>query len=426
MAPKDHRPNILHFICHDLGQELHCYGNPTVESPRLDALAAEGVRFSRFFAASTPCSPSRGCIMTGRYAHSTGLIGLVNRGWDLPDREKTLVDHLNEAGYETWHFGLQHERKDPARNRYAHEIGAGRPVWIEAAGADVIRFLGSADARRGPWYLNIGTFEVHLKFNRPLYVAADPAKVHVPSYLPDDPDVRLELARFHGAIRFMDLWIGHLLDALDRTGLREDTAFLFTTDHGAAFPRAKSTLYDSGIGTALIGRFPERLGVRPGTCGALLSNIDLAPTLLEMVGAPVPPEVQGRSFWPLLAGRPCEPRAEVYSEKSFHDRYDPMRCIRTDRYKYIRSFENVPNLPLPKDILDSIASRPLRPDALQPRPPEELYHLEADPGEEHNRAADPALRAVRDRLASRLEAWMRDTGDFLPGPMPPPPPEQWL
>lgn len=417
------RKNILQFICHDLGRELRCYGNESIKSPRLDALAEEGVLFSNHFCASTPCSPSRGCIMTGRYAHCNQLIGLVNRGWDTPEGEETIVDYLNGAGYETWHFGFQHERKDPAKNRYGHEHGG--PAAVELAGAKLIEWLESPDARKGPWYANIGTAEVHLPFDREKYTFADTADVNVPPFLPDNPDVRLELARFHGAVRYMDDWVGRILDALDRSGLAEKTLFIFTTDHGAAFPRAKSTLYDPGIGTALIMRFPAEAAVGPGSRDELLSNIDLVPTLLEIIGAPIPDEVQGRSFWPLLTGAEYEPRKEVFSEKSFHDVYDPMRSIRTRRFKYIRSFEEVKNLPLPTDIARSIASNELRPDAHDPRPPEELYDLQQDPAEERNLAEDPAHKLVKDELAGRLEEWMKSTGDFLPGPQPEAPVEQW-
>ena len=419
------RLNILQFVCHDLGRELNCYGNSSIKSPRIDALAEEGVLFKNHFCASTPCSPSRGCIMTGRYSHSNGLIGLVNRGWDMPEREHTMVDYLNEEGYETWRFGFQHERKDPAKYRYRHE--AGGPGAVELAAAKLIEWLESPEAKKGPWYANIGSSDVHLPFDREKYTFADPApaQVNVPPFLPDNPDVRLELARFRGAIAFMDDWVGRILDALDRAGLRERTLFIFTTDHGAAFPRAKSTLYDPGIGTALIMRVPEGTEIEPGRCDELLSNVDLAPTLLEMIGAPVPEQVQGRSFWPLLAGAEYEPRKEVFSEKNFHDVYDPVRSIRTNRFKYIRSFEEVKNLPLPKDIRRSIASNELRADAFETRPPEELYDLRQDPVEERNLANDPAYEHVRDDLAGRLEEWMRSTGDFLPGQEPEAPPEQW-
>lgn len=397
--------NVLHIVCHDLGQELYCYGNGTIPSPTLDALGQEGVRFTNYFGASTPCSPSRGCIMTGKYAHSNGLIGLVNRGWDLPEAETTLVDCLNDAGYHTANIGLQHERKDPDQNRYAHR-------WSESNDAkrvaeQVEAYLEDVPT---PFYINAATSEVHLEFDRPHYTFDEPDSVELPPYLPDTPEVRLERARFHGAIRYLDEAVGMMLEALERTGHRDDTIVVFTTDHGAAFPRAKSTLYDAGIGTALLMRFPEGYqGVRE----ELLSNIDLMPTLLDALGIEIPAGVQGRSFLGALSGGAYEPRDVVFSEKNFHDHYDPVRAVRTERYKYIRSYIEQPKIALPKDIENSIASKTLRPDANEPRLPEELYDLETDPHEEDNLIDNPALAEVRARLSDALDAWMVDTNDPL-------------
>ncbi len=397
--------NIVHFICHDLGQELACYGNATIPSPTLDAFAAEGVRFTNYFAASTPCSPSRGCIMTGKYAHCNGLIGLVNRGWNMPESETTIVDCLNAAGYQTAHFGLQHERKDPAHNHYAHNWRAS--LDAKRVAEQVASHLAVAPR---PFYINAGTFEVHLSFDQPHYTFDDPGAVELPHYLPDTPEVRLERARIHGAIRYMDEAFGTILDAIEAAGRRDDTIVVFTTDHGAAFPRAKSTLFDPGIVTALLMRFPEG---STGVHDELLSNIDLMPTLLEAVGLEVPESVQGQSFYGLLSGVSYTPRYVIFSEKNFHDHYDPVRAVRTDRYKYIRSFTDQPKIPLPKDIQASIASKTLRPDANEPRPREELYDLAIDPHEETNRMDDPELAAVREDLTARLDTWMRETNDPL-------------
>ncbi|HID29629.1 MAG TPA: sulfatase, partial [Desulfobacterales bacterium] len=254
-------PNILYIICHDLGQQLSCYGDQSVTSPNLDRLAEEGVRFENYFCAATPCSPSRGCIMTGRYAHNNGLTGLVNAGWDMPERETTIVDYLNEAGYNTYQIGFQHERRDPLKNRYKHSES-------DIAGCEVVadrvaEFLRAAAVKEQPFYLNTGFSEVHLPFDRKEYVPDNPDDVYVPSYLPDNKYVRQELANFHGSIKFMDEAVGKIVRALNESQLGKNTVVIFTTDHGMAFPRAKSTLYDSGIKTALIMKFPEGM-VKPG------------------------------------------------------------------------------------------------------------------------------------------------------------------
>lgn len=410
--------NIVHIICHDLGRMLDCYQDARIPSPNLDAFAREGLRFTRYFAASTPCSPSRGCIMTGRYAHTNGLIGLVNRGWDLDAGEATIVDHLDDAGYHTAHIGLQHERKNPAMNRYAYE-------WQDSvrAGPVAEHVKEYLEDIPKPFYLNIGFFEVHLAFDQPEYTPASPEEVAVPGYLLDTPRNRQELARFYGSIEYMDTAVGRILRAIDTAGLREDTIVLFTTDHGEAFPRAKSTLYDPGIATALLMRFPESY---TGVHDALLSNIDLLPTLLEAARVPIPECVQGCSFLGLIRGEAYVPRDCVFSEKNFHDHYDPVRCVRTARHKYVRSYRDLPRIILPKDIKASVSAEILPPNANEPRDREELYDLETDPWEQDNRIGDPTYQAIRLELSERLDAWMTETHDPLLDTLELPyPPEQF-
>jgi len=435
------QPNILYIIAHDLGRHLGCYGQRTVESPNLDALAAGGVMCTNYFAASIACSPSRGCIMTGRHAHSNGLVGLVNLGWDLPPEERTIVDELNDASYHTVQVGFQHERRDHKTNGYARSDDShGRDRnFAEVVAAKVCDFLRIEANDRQPFYLNAGTFEVHLPFTRDVYEPADPDDVEVPPFLVDNANVRTELGRFHGSIKYLDKAVGEILRTLDETGLADNTIVIFTTDHGMDFPRAKATLFDPGIETALIVRAPRT--TLNGPCEALLSNIDLTPTLLDMIGREVPEQMQGRSFWPLLDGREeaYEPRTEIFGERNYHGHYDPMRYVRTGRYKYIRSFEEgMPAVALSyvfsyKDGVptaiwegarDSLALFELPPGATGPRAPEELYDLIKDPYEQRNLAGSPEHAAVLDNMRARLERWMHETGDFLlTGDVPTPPPE---
>lgn len=413
------RPNILHIIPHDLGRRLGCYGHDDVASPNLDRLAGESVRFQNCFTASPPCSPARGCLMTGRYAHCNGEVGLVNRGFDLPEGERTIVDHLSDAGYFTANIGLQHERSDPRQNHYQYDDHESNDCEVVAE--KVAAFLSDRGGAPGrPFYLNAGFFEVHLPFDRPEYEADDPARVIVPPYLPDNRWVREELGRFHGSIRFMDQAVGRILGSLAGAGLDDDTLVMFTTDHGMAFPRAKSTLYDPGIEIALIMRPPGGIGGR--VARQLISSVDIAPTLLEVAGVSPPAGIQGRSFLPLLEGESWEPHEAVFSEKNYHDTYDPVRCVRTERYKYIRSFELRPNLILPADIRRSRASNEMWPWADEPRPAEELYDLSADPWEMENLADRAEYADVCSELRDRLARWMEETEDpLLSGPIPAPP-----
>ena len=421
-------PNILLVITHDTGQHLHCYGHASVRTPNLDRLAAEGVRFDHYYCTAPQCSPSRGSIITGRFPHVNGLMGLVNRGWNLPNSEATIPLLLREAGYETRLFGFQHEKRD------ARDLGCcynwisrrGERPTVANIGPQVEAFLrerGSAPAD-APFFAMVGFSETHRPFDG--YGAAEPASVALPAYLPDDPDVRRDLAQFEGCVAAMDAGVGGILTALAESGLAEETLVIYTTDHGIAFPRAKCNLYDAGIETALLMRWPG--GFAGGRVElALLSNVDLLPTLLEVAGAPPPANLDGRTFLGLLTGGEYQPRAEIFAEKTWHDKYDPMRAVRTERFKYIRSYDPHRLVDLPLDIQNSIsgaAVRDLWPDA---RPPEMLFDLDADPLERRNLADDPAFAAVRADLAARMDAWQARTRDpILDGPVPPPRPAAQL
>ena len=418
------RPNFVYFICHDLGRHLACYGDETVPSPNLDAMAGSGVRFTHFFAASTACSPARGCLMTGRHAHEQGLMGLVNRGWDYAGRPRTTVHDLNDAGYFTQLIGLQHE--SPALEKLGYQ-----GVWSESARADrvadkAVEFLGSRSPADGPFFLSLATGEVHLPFDHGRYQFDDPAEVALPAFLPDNQINRRQMGMFHGAIRFMDQHFGRILAALDDSPLGAGTIVVFTTDHGMAFPRAKSTLYDPGIGVAMIVRMPPGAGRGGQVRDELLSGIDLRPTLCELAGVPVGGEVSGRSFAPLLTGGDYRPREEIFSEKNFHKIFDPIRCVRTREYKYIRNFRDVPQLILPLDVEKAFPPESLRPDCAAPRAAEELYELGSDAGEEKNLTGCPERAAAAAELRRRLDEWMERTGDpILSDRDIPYPPEQF-
>jgi N-sulfoglucosamine sulfohydrolase len=421
-APRPDPPHIVLLVCHDLGRYLPCYGVGGLETPNLDRLAAEGAVLGRYFAAAPLCSPSRGSIITGCYPHQHGLMGLVNRGWDMPDRTPTLAQRLREAGYATYLFGFQHEKRDARRSGYDHLHHVRGPHRAAEVVPSFVEFLhGAREATRGgPFLAVIGVSEVHRPFVSEHYQPLRPAGVDVPAFLPDRPAVREDLAALGGLVSALDAGVGQVLDALEDTGQDRRTLVVFTTDHGLPFPRAKSTLYDAGLGTALLCRLP---GAVPAgrRVDALLSNVDLLPTLLEAAGLPPPQDVAGRSFWSLLRGAAGAGREEVFAEKTWHDAYDPMRAVRTERWKYIRNFAPGPELLLPADIAAApSATVPEVVAALgRARAEEELYDLAADPCERVNLAADPEHAAVLRGLAARLQAWMEETGDpLLRGPIP--------
>ena len=423
-APVPDQPNVVLIVCHDLGRHLPCYGVRGLRTPHIDRLAAEGTVLERYFATAPLCSPSRGSILTGTYPHENGLMGLVNRGWDMPDRTPTLPQRMRDAGYATYLFGFQHEKKDPRRSGYDHLHQVRGPHHAAAVIPSLVEFLhGARDATRGGPFLAVaGLSEVHRPFRNPRYEPQAPEAVDVPGFLPDVPAVRQDLADLGGLVHAVDEQVGLLLDTLADTGLERRTLVVLTTDHGIAFPRAKSTLYDAGIGTALLARLPGtvRAGAR---VDALLSNVDLLPTLVEAAGSAPPAGIAGRSFWGHLRSGGGEPpaREEIFAEKTWHDAYDPRRAVRTERWKYIRNFEPGPDLVLPADI--AAAPSATAPEVVEAqdrdRAAEELYDVVADPWERRNLAGLPAHSAVREACAARLRTWMESTGDpLLQGPIP--------
>jgi len=270
------RPNVLLIVVHDVGTRLGCHGETSVRTPALDDLAEEGVRFDRHFATACFCSPSRGSIITGKHPHVNGLMGLVNLNWDLPESNVTLAQMVGAAGYETYLFGLQHEATDARRLGFQHVSDRSVPSKCHTVAGLVTEFLRSRPRKAPPFYARVGFSEVHRPWSS--YEADDPADVRVPGYLADTPGARQDVAMFHGSIRSMDAAVGAILAALDESGLRDDTIAVFTTDHGIAFPRAKATLYDPGINTTLLMRWPEGFP-GGGVHRELLSNVDLEPIL---------------------------------------------------------------------------------------------------------------------------------------------------
>ncbi len=259
-------------------------------------------------------------------------------------------------------------------------------------------------------YLEINFDETHRPY--PSAGPADPGLV-VPGYLPPGAEAIEEMTALQKAISAMDTAAGRVVTALNKAGRARDALVLFTTDHGLAMPRAKCTLYDPGLEVALIACWPDGGAGGGAIHPGLVSNLDVLPTLLEAAGIEIPKEIQGRS---LLSGRG---RDAIFAEKTFHSYYDPMRCIRTDRYKYIRNFESAFAVEVPADIQVGPIFR-ANPHLYSTDRPGvvELYDLASDPLEQRNIAGHGDLASVERELSDRLWTWMRETGDpLLKGPV---------
>jgi arylsulfatase A-like enzyme len=411
------RPNIVYLHSHDTGRHVQPYGHQ-IPTPSIQRLADRGLLFRQAFCAAPSCSGSRACLLTGQWAHVNGMTGLAHRGWQLRDYGRHLVHALRRVGYWSALIGEQHLSVDPAVLGYDHVVDV--PTTQARAIAPAARRLLHGPPPQ-PFFLSIGFFETHREFFEPgsahdaLFTAPAPD-------LPDTPETRADMAAFGASARSLDEGVGSVLDALDELGLADDTIVVLTTDHGLPFPGAKATLSDRGLGVLLIVRGPG--GFAGGrVTDALVSQVDLYPTLCELAGAPLPGGLAGRSLLGLARGETPEVRAELFAELTYHAAYDPQRAIRTKRYKLIKRFgdrrepvlANVDDSPS-KDVLVAAGW------GRRPRPREELHDLLLDPGERCDLTGDPELAAIRLDLERRLHAWMAGTDDpLLQGPVPPPP-----
>ena len=418
---KNPRNNLIVLICHDLGQHLGCYGVGDVRSPNIDDFAASAARFENSFCCAPQCSPSRAGLWTGRFPHANGVVGLTHAGFanDLNADERHLAQVLRDAGYETRLFGVQHEARTTERCGYENVHPVGRCAQVAD---DFCAYLAMRKKADCPLFAQIGFVEPHRPFPHADVEPLAPGQVTIPPYLPDIPEVREDLADLEASVASADMAFGRILDAIRESAIAENTVVLFTADHGIAFPHAKMTLYDPGIQIPLMISVPGM--TRGMTFREMVSNVDVMPTVLELLGLPVPPNLHGRSFRGLLSREGYSPNEVVFAEKTYHTYYDPMRCIRTERWKLIANFEFAPWQETSPDYFNNAksyveVSKALDvPYNIQYHPPFELYDLRDDPLEQRNLADDDRHEEVRRELIRRLYRWMAETSDpLLDGPI---------
>jgi N-sulfoglucosamine sulfohydrolase len=402
-------PNILYIHCHDTGRLTSPYGYD-VPTPNLQRLATEGVLFRHAFCAAPTCSPSRASLLTGECPHSNGMLGLVNRGFSMSNYQHHIIHTLRrEAGYKSTLIGLQHIAKDPLVIGYDHvEVIPGNRA--EQVTPVAVQFLHSKPQQ--PFWLTVGYFENHRKY-RTAGPEDDWRYIAPPPPIPDTPATRRDMADFHATARKFDWSVGQVLDALDASGLAKNTLVISTTDHGIAFPKMKCNLYDGGIGVHLVIRGPGEFGGGK-VCDAIISHLDIFPTICDLLKIAPPPWLQGRSFLPVLRGETQEINDAVFSEVNYHASYEPKRAVRTKRWKYIRHFGSYPHPVLPN--CDDGLSKTLWVEngwGKQDVPPEELYDLMFDPNERSNLAENPLHRVTLKQMQRRLHDWMISTSDPL-------------
>ncbi len=407
------RPNILYLHSHDTGRYVQPYGY-AVPTPNIQRLAERGITFRQAFSAAPQCSPSRAALLTGQYPHQAGQVGLVNRGFVMKAYDRHIIATLKKHGYQSLLCGVQHIARTAGDIGY-DTILPSRGGAVEQA-KNVAQSFESEMAGK-PFFLSAGFGETHRGFPED----EDGRYCRPPRPIADAHETRRDMAGYIKRAVELDNAYGIILDALERAGLTENTLVICTTDHGLAFPKMKCNLTDHGTGVLLIMAGPA--GCSGGkVVDALVSQIDVFPTLCDVLNIEKPPWLEGVSLMPVISGEKDQVREAVYTEMSFHCTYEPMRAVRTQRYTYIRRFASRGHVQLPN--CDPGLTKTMMMQAgwkNHPAAEEELYDLIFDPNEAWNRAADPALRHVRDTLRERLERWMNETDDpLLKGPMPVP------
>lgn len=417
-APLLAAPNVLVFIADDQGcGDLGCYGHPTLRTPGIDRLAQEGMRFDAAFLTTSSCSPTRASFLTGRYPHNTGAEDLHE---PLPAGQKTIAHFLRGAGYYAaavgkWHLG------EPERRNWDRidECGGAE------TGAAALRVLRERP-REQPFFLWVASVDPHRPYGDD---GAEPrhksSEAVVPPYLPDHPLIRREIAQYYDEIVRLDQHVSQVLEELESQGVLNETFVVYLSDNGMPFPRAKTTLYDSGIRTPLLVRYPPL--VRPGTVQrGLVSAIDVTKTILELAGVEAP-TVQGRSLRPMLQDADAPGRIAVFAEANWHDFEQFTRAVRTDRFLLIRNYYWDQPLWNSVDSINSLTWTGLlqvrQQGALtaaqrflfqEPRPFEEFYDLQLDPQSLENVVDQPRYTAEVNRLRTLLDNWRVETSDVMP------------
>ncbi|MGI8602679.1 MAG: sulfatase family protein [Verrucomicrobiales bacterium] len=431
------RPNIVIFVADDLGLTLGCYGDQVAKTPHMDRLAANGVRFTHAFCTTASCSPSRSVILSGRHCHANGQYGLEHAAHHFRSFEnlKTLPVLLGEAGYRTARSGKFHVGPEdiyrfqtalPGNARNGVQMANQCRPWL-AEKADVPFFLYFcvADPHRGGAALDRG---INRFGNEQARGGVDERKfaaseVPVPSFLPDTDSCRAELAEYYQSVSRADQGLGRLIEVLEEAGHKDDTLLMVLSDNGMPFPGAKTTLYDAGMRLPLIVRAP---GQKPSGVvnNAMISWVDLAPTVLDFAQVKNPPVMHGRSFKEILEESDPSGWDEVFASHCFHEvtMYYPMRVLRTRRHKLIHNLASALEYPSAHDLWTSATwqetikakaefyGRRRIQDFLH-RPEWELYDIEVDPDETANLAGKSELAASQQQMRQKLRNFQVMTED---------------
>jgi uncharacterized sulfatase len=420
------KPNIVVMLADDLTyHDIGAWGNKDVHTPNLDKLAGQGMRLTSCYTPAPVCSPTRQSLYTGLFPVRSGAYpnhAIVRPG------VKSLPSYLTPLGYRVGLVGKTHF--GPAK-QFPFEYPAltdGTPPENEADESALD--YGAAEKfmtrnKQQPYCLVVAPHEPHSPWNKGDAGVYQPAQLKLPPYLVDTPVTRRALANYYGEVSELDRQIGLVMASVERSGQADNTLFLFLSEQGSSMPHGKWTLYDAGIRSATIARWPAK--IKAGSSSdALCQYVDFLPTFLEMAGAQAAPDIDGRSILKVLTGQAKTARDYVYAEETSRgiiagpEAYG-IRAVADKKYKYIlnlnpeATFQNIEtNTPrfkswLRKGETDAFARE--QAERYQHRPAVELYDLQSDPHEMKNIADDADQKATLTRMRGALDAWMKQQGD---------------
>jgi arylsulfatase A-like enzyme len=423
-AARSRKPmNVVWISCEDISPRLGCYGDTVAQTPNLDSLAKEGMRFDGVFTTSPVCAPVRSGIITGMYPTTMGTHHMRTRdegstkevagGYRTvpPTYVKAFTEYLRAAGYYcTNDSKTDYQFSDPY---------VPISIWDECGEGSHYDHRLQPDQ---PFFAVFNDTITHESKCWDEPEMTDPNTVDVPPYYPDTPKVRGSIARLYDRIYTMDQKAGQIMDDLKKKGLWENTIVFFWGDHGDGLPRCKRWPYDSGTRIPLLIKAP---GLKPGSVNKdLISSIDFGPTVLSLVGLDVPVHMQGRAF---LGEKKAAQREYVFSHRDrFDDSYDMIRAVRDKRYRYVRNYyPNQPyvlwvpfrnNSPIMQEMFRLQAEGRLTGIPAQwfsdTRHAEEFYDCQADPHNICNLADDPRYQDELKRMSKVLDEWRLETGDL--------------
>ena len=429
------QPNFIIFIADDFSYcDLGCWGSPDAKTPNLDRLASQGMKLTRTYTPAPVCSPTRLALYTALYPVKSG--GYPNHS-AVKSGTKSVVHYLKPLGYrvgivgktmiapdDTFPFDLPQSKSEPVKK-------SKKKTSDEADSADqdldfkAIKQYVSQDKSQ-PFCLVVASHQPHGPWDKGDVSIYDPKKISVPPYLVDTPQTREERARYLAEVTFLDGEVGRVMRILEQSGQTENTLFIFLSEQGSGFPGGKYNLYDVGIRSAAIARWPGK--IKPGSeSDALSSYVDVVPTFIEAAGGKPVSGVDGRSFMGVLEGKTTKHLEYVFAQstslgvKGVSTPYG-IRCVRDDRFKYILNLNHENEFPCSRAAHGAASSWVLKAktdaDARERlnrflhRPEVELYDLKNDPWEQKNIADDPANRKTLARLRKELDSWMREQGDL--------------